>query len=575
MFVLYKMRGKKLNMEKIANIIKKYEFFYNVLLIMSIITFNLSITLSNMKEYTLFIMFFQISMIIGLCIYLLFYKHWLIKILSLKENNFNLYLSAFLALETSKIVMDNSTKCTFLIDEIVFKINKLTQLNIDKLYFIEKIGAFILMLPFLLVIWYLLITILIPHVKKFIKSLSNLEKKYLIVASIIITIFIFMVNISTNAFSYSIIKNTNSFIEYDVIYTTDSGTQISMDSYTNFSAPENDLRQPLFALFSFPFGMFAKIGTNLFSFLPAKIVYPFFISILQMFCLLICSILICRLINKKTSILNLVCYLLMFPTILFMLNIEQYVFGLFWLIILVYYFIENNSSNPILFSATTGSLLTNGIFLPFIVFNKDIKKFIKSIFKYLIVFAILIIVFGKTYSVIYEMLNYSRFTRFMGTGLTFRDKLLQYINFISSCFIAPASHIKLNYGIPKHASYQLCEVTTINALGVILIGLMIMSFVINYKKKIAKISFGWLIFSFLILVIIGWGTEENGLIIYGIYFSWAYFILIVLLLNQLLLKMPKLKNIIWCLIFFALITINGKELINIIRFGINYYPFIL
>ena len=264
----------------------------------------------------------------------------------------------------------------------------------------------------------------------------------------------------------------------------------------------------------------------------------------------------------------------MFPTIFFALNIEQYVFGLFWLILLIYYFVEKNKSNPILFSAATGSLITNGILLPFIIFKKNFKKFIKDGIKYLFVFIFIIVLFGKAYNTLFDILNYSNFTRFMGIKVSFIDRLLQYISFISSCFIAPKGYVDLNYGSPVHPSYQLMSVTSVNILGIVLLVLMIISFILNYKKKIAKISFGWLIFSFIVLVLVGWGTVENGLIIYGIYFSWAYFILIGLLFNQLLSKVPKLKNIVWCLIFGIMIFINGLELINIIKFGITYYPFV-
>ena len=34
----------------------------------------------------------------------------------------------------------------------------------------------------------------------------------------------------------------------------------------------------------------------------------------------------------------------------------------------------------------------------------------------------------------------------------------------------------------------------------------------------AKISFGWVLFSAIILLFIGWGTAENGLILYSLYF---------------------------------------------------------
>ena len=67
-------------MKKIKENIIKHESIYNILLIISAIIFNLSITQSNKSKYTLYIKIFQILVIVLVFIYLLFIKHYLTKI---------------------------------------------------------------------------------------------------------------------------------------------------------------------------------------------------------------------------------------------------------------------------------------------------------------------------------------------------------------------------------------------------------------------------------------------------------------------------------------------------------------
>ena len=57
-------------------------------------------------------------------------------------------------------------------------------------------------------------------------------------------------------------------------------------------------------------------------------------------------------------------------------------------------------------------------------------------------------------------------------------------------------------------------------------------FIVNIKDKLNRISFYWVIFSFIILCVVGWGTLENGLILYALYFSWAIVILMYNLIKQ-------------------------------------------
>ncbi len=514
------------------------------------------------------------ALIVGIAAgYALFYKHIIIKIVEWKpviKYQLDYWICIFLGVQTSRILLHYFTVAESFMKSTILKFSSLCNMDSNSLWLFGQLGLQILSIPFLCLVWFVIIHYCLPKIISFFKSLSKFEKKYFVVACVVSLILITWVNLNTTAFTAPFNVKTENIELYDILYTTDNGIQINRNSFLNFNAPENDLRQPLFAAFAFPFGMIADIGAEIFSFFPRTTIYSFFIVCLQGLVLIICSILLARLINKKENIFFAIFYALMFATIFFTLNVEQYIFGLFWLIILIYYFVEKKKSNPFLFSAATGSLITNAVLLPFLVFCKDWKKFIKEGIKYGLIFCFLIILCGQAGRIVNCITGFEVYQQHMGTDVDFIDRLYQYINFISSCFIAPKAtidHVTLD-----HVSYQLQASTGINIFGLVLIILMVLSFILNRKNKIAQISFGWLLFSFVILCIIGWGTAENGLIIYGIYFSWAYFILISLLLKQVFEKIPKYKNIVWLLIFLIMIYCNGKELWNIVEFGREYYP---
>lgn len=150
--------------------------------------------------------------------------------------------------------------------------------------------------------------------------------------------------------------------------------------------------------------------------------------------------------------------------------------------------------------------------------------------------------------------------------MLFIDRLNQFLYFVRSIFIAPSGQITGK--IIKY--YRLINISSTSLTGIIILLTCILSFILNKKNKFAKISFLWIIFSFIILCIIGWGTKENGLILYSLYFSWAYVSLIYLLINKLI-KNTKLKNTIFIILILIMLYYNTYEFTKIILFCLKYY----
>ena len=122
----------------------------------------------------------------------------------------------------------------------------------------------------------------------------------------------------------------------------------------------------------------------------------------------------------------------------------------------------------------------------------------------------------------------------------------------------------------NHPSYQLTDVKNVAIIGVIVLLIVILGYILNRKNKFANFCMLWVIFSSIILLFIGWGTAENGLILYSLYFAFAYLSLFYLFFRRVIKndRIFEIFMIFLCLVIFAC---NIKELINIFSFAIKYY----
>ena len=137
---------------------------------------------------------------------------------------------------------------------------------------------------------------------------------------------------------------------------------------------------------------------------------------------------------------------------------------------------------------------------------------------------------------------------FSGTKLSFIEKFEQYTHFIVNCFVS------IN-GVPGVDAWQLKAISSINILGIVMLILVTISFILNRKDKLSRISYYWTIFSFVLLCIVGWGTKENGLVLYSLYFSWALVVLMYNLLKYIFDKLKISKYFKYCIICIAILML--------------------
>ena len=405
-----------------------------------------------------------------------------------------------------------------------------------------------------------------PEIKKFFKELSTVEKKYLVIVFLLGFLSSIVLSHLTSAFSIPYYDGKLQI--YDVIYTSDSGAITYEDAYFNVSYVENDIRQPLFGVFAFPFSLVGKIISEFMFFVPSGYEYATSMTIIQFILLSIITIFVSRMLKlsecekKLFFVLTSVC----FSYLLFSILLEQYVIGIFYLILACYYRFNSRKTNY-LFVASVGTMLTSGITFFMIPKNFKIKTIIFDLLKCFLLFCFVLVIWGQFPQIFLAFKNFNSLTSSFAHKLSFVEKFYQFSNFVSGIFITPKSYVTSLF---QHPSYQLVPVSKIMFGGIIVFVLCIISYILNRKNNFIKFCFFWILFSFVLLCLFGWGTSENGLVLYSIYFAFAYISLLFMLIKKMFSNAKFLNYFIYicsCILFI----INCFGLYDLLRFSIMYY----
>ncbi len=404
-------------------------------------------------------------------------------------------------------------------------------------------------------------------VLKWLIKLDRVEFFYFIIAGIAMSTLLIVIYSATTVFNRP--NYSGGDIYYDVLYTTDSGRITYSNVYQNIPAPENDLRQPLFGVFAMPFGVLAEFITKIF-FLEAS-TYQYIIGVIQIFLLLFSIISVSRMMSLSpiSKLLFLCLVSVSFPFIFFSLCAEQYIFALFWLIVLIYVYVNDQQNKDFAFIAACGSLLTSGILFPLISSTRNFKLNIKVWFKTFIAFFAVTALFGRLTIFIDLLSSFSHLLKFTGTvSVSLYEKFLQYLNFVSNVVLFPQSTVITEN---VFALYRLREVTSLNYLGIVIFILSVVGYLLNRKDKFVKISFFWIVFSFILLFVLGWGTPENGLTLYTLYFSWAFISLVFRFTETIFSKFKKTKIIVYLILIASIFSYNYISFSQLIDFALSYY----
>lgn len=387
----------------------------------------------------------------------------------------------------------------------------------------------------------------------------------LIVASVALVVFSFAQTEAFYGTEYS----------YDIIYTSDSPSLVKGNVYLALTHSENDLRQPLFAVFAAPFVGIPTLFGKLLG--ASASVQAMLVNVVQVIMLFAANFMLVKMMRLDP--LKRVCFMLLasctYTHLLFTLMMEQYIVAHFWLIFCIYLISESQRPDRIALWGAGGTLLTSMVLLPFMSDKNPVRNFrawFTDMVKFGLEFVAVMLVFCR-FDIIYNLTTMiSSLSGFTGHNLTLMDKIYQYTSFIASCFVAPDAGV--NTTAVDHISWQMNPVSSINFMGIVIVLLVIGSVILNRDKKSSLLAAGWAAFSVVMLLGLGWGTQENGLILYALYFGWTFLVL----LFQLVEKIEDKLNVkflvpicsIGCAVLLA--VVNIPSIMEMVNFAITYFP---
>ena len=442
--------------------------------------------------------------------------------------------------------------------------------NLNYTMIFEKL-SYILMI-FSSFIIYTSITLLFNYLhQKYIdifSDISKLEKITYLIFTFIIIAFVSFVFVKTDAF-YS--EST----PMDTIFTSDSGVLVNSNAYMRIYHLENDIRQPLLAIFAMPFIGIGYTLSLMFPFFTFS--QPLFINYIQIILLIFSNFVLAKLLKLKPNVRLLFVILSMctYMNLLFLFTMEQYIIAYFWLITLIYS-ICNKKQDSFILSGAGGTLITSlflTLYIPQDFSIKKLKEYILNLIKSGLSFLYFLFLFGRLDIFFLKTILFKKdiIGGFVDKEITLIDKLNQYTEFIKNCFIKP--EIVITASQFSSTSFQLDKIISINFIGIILFIIAFIGFWVSKKEKISQISFSWITFSFFLLAIIGWGAVENGMILYSLYFGWAFLILIYQFIKSICnkLKYKYLLEILTIFLIIILLSFNIPALQELLNFTFTYF----
>ena len=465
-------------------------------------------------------------------------------------------------------------------------------------------------IPFIVAFLYWFYGKFMCYMRRYIKTMDKVEKWFFVTAGIILIIAVSIIDAKTTVFTQGLLKeqyydydiNVSGDIgerastipekveliytasNYDIIYTTDTPILLGFDVFSNVTAKENDYKNPLYGVFSIPFSIVPKAISLI---IPAKMVYPLTLSIVHGALVLLAFTLLARLmkLNGTLKALFLVFISVAFPSLLFLTNLEQYVLSVFYLIVFIYMVMKKEKDMDMAYIMATGSTTTTGILFPLLMEKGNIKQGIKNVFyTFLKCMAIFIISarimvispnemelnadgVGK-FSNFGQVENINKYTNFAQNILASSKIEEKVTEFANKKLKAPSYTMSINADRP---CIRGVDTDKTNFVGIAIIGLTLLGFILNRKDKFMQICFAWVLFSMLLLGVMGWGVPEDGLVLYSFYFAWAFICLIFKGIEKMLAKVPKIRNTVYGLAIATMLVINVSTIVKMVQFGIKYY----
>ena len=379
------------------------------------------------------------------------------------------------------------------------------------------------------------------------------------------------------AFTAVVFFSSNAFYgseaPFDLIYTSDSPLLVQENAYLVLLHGQNDLRQPLFAVFAAPFlGLSFLLSRLLGASAP---LHALLMNLPQVGLLVLSAHLLGRMLGLRPGwrLAFVVLACCTWPVLLFSVMMEQYIFAVFYLICFVYLLCCRDRRDRLTLIGAGGTLLTSLILLPVMSRRNPVKDFrgwYGDMLNRGLEFILALLAFCRLDIILDSVTSLIELSEFSGAKLTALDKLRQFTVFLGSCLLAPESEAVMNTS--GFLSWQLVLPTAFSVLGIAVAALCLLGFWFSRKNRASRLAGFWLVFSFLLLFGMGWGTQENGLILYSLYFGWAVWLLMFRLGQTLTARVPLLRPALYAVCLVGLVWQNLPAMARLLSFAIQNYP---
>lgn len=420
-------------------------------------------------------------------------------------------------------------------------------------------------------LWHAIAKRYAARVVAFFRRLDRYERGIIVAYVILMAVVQLVVLARTNAFVF---PQSGDTIAEDVIFQTDTAELLfPVDGFSTPNASENDFRQLLFGVVGFPLAMAATpLAVASRSLIGAfggeasfETVYGYWISVFQAGLFALCAILIARMlateIDARYAKLFGLVFLASFSTVMFAMTVEQYALSALTLLLFVYAF-ARRSSGKAEFAAAGTTLTSSFAMLPFALFHgrASWRERAYAAARLLFLTFCAIVFFGQLYelmSVFNQLFSYSRFA--YGESISAIDKLAYFRDFVPSQFVSPLTYVRNGAVFPDRIGVlQL-------AVGAIVLASALFSMRKLRSSRLAAIAGYWMLVSFALLGVIGWGVVENSYVLYTSCFAWAYLIGFALSYDDLFRSRRIAGTALLVFLIVALASFNAWHIADIVE----------
>lgn len=437
-------------------------------------------------------------------------------------------------------------------------------------------------LPALCFAWVHFFAYVIPRMREYLRRTSRADRIVAACVGVAVVCIVSGLFSVTNLFYDPVYEGER--VLFDVFFTADNGHLLLRDAFFSPSCVQNDIRQPLFALIALPFSVPAKLFSYLCFFWADA--YPYALCVIQGWSVYAISLLLADLLETQGAVRHLISltFFLMSAQLLFTFLLEQYVIAVFWLLLVVRGVVGGKRA-PHTAAVAAGGLTTSILIMPFTTdayrTGKTVRAGLLSLVKGCCAglgwFLFLIAAFGQLGQLYPPNLleAIARNGAFLGGESSFLTVLYQYTWFLRNLVFLPEFVRGLTGGdlaiVQNAPCMRLADPTGVSVTGLVVLLVTVILFLLQKKDRFVQLCGYWVAVSAVILLFLGLGAPENGMVLYSMYFAWAVF---GIWMRFFLVRIRKKRNQILFLTVVAagLLCVNAPGVYDILMFGVQAYP---